>query len=205
MDNEFYVYVWWKDGQPIYVGKGKNKRAYRNKDVDVEIYKNNLTEEEAFNLEKQLIAQFGRADKEEGTLLNLTDGGGISFSTLYWQGDELKHRHQTGVDKRSQSLKWLDGATDRARHATATRKADWQDSVYLVRTPKNEILEFKTQELKQYCISNGLDFDQMKHIARGNITKRLQSRHYGYLVEVLYNKVTGRTKDKQDIIKGWQR
>lgn len=99
MDNKFYVYVWYKEGIPVYVGKGTRKRAYRNDEVDVEIYQNNLTEQEAFALEKHLISVFGRADKNEGSLMNLTDGGGIAFNTLYWQGEELQRRHKAGIKK----------------------------------------------------------------------------------------------------------
>lgn len=205
MDEKFYVYVWYKDGTPIYVGKGTGKRAYRDSSVDVEIYKNNLTENEAFELEKHLIKRFGRKDRKEGSLLNLTDGGGIAFSTLYWEGDALQQKHRDAIIKRDNRPGWRGDAADRARRAAATRSPDWQDSVYLIKTPQGEIIEMKTQELKTYCNQNCLDFEQMKHIARGNVTKRKQSRHYGYLVEVVYNKVTGNTKDKTEIIKGWQK
>ena len=93
MDNIFYVYVWYKNNIPVYVGKGKGRRAYRNKDVDVEIVRYNLTEQQAFDLEKALISEYGRADLNEGSLWNLTNGGGINFSTLYWDGSILKAKH----------------------------------------------------------------------------------------------------------------
>ena len=73
----------------FYIGIGKTeKRAYsrhsRNKHwkntvnkygYDVEILYNNLTWEEACNLEISLIKQYGRRDLGLGTLVNLTDGG----------------------------------------------------------------------------------------------------------------------------------
>lgn len=74
--NEFYVYKWfYKDsGVIFYIGKGKNNR-YKNKsthrneyfkniikkekdNVDVDFIANNLTEEEAFALERQLITEY---------------------------------------------------------------------------------------------------------------------------------------------------
>ena len=74
--NEFYVYAWYfkNTNEVFYVGKGKNKRAtdihnHRNayfkniinkhKDnVDVTYLFVDLTEDEAFDLEKQMIKQF---------------------------------------------------------------------------------------------------------------------------------------------------
>jgi hypothetical protein len=71
--NNYYVYLHkTKDGIPFYVGKGKGKRAYstnRNADwlrfvdsigeYDVEIPYNNLSEDKALEIEKNLIAKIG--------------------------------------------------------------------------------------------------------------------------------------------------
>ena len=82
---DFYVYVHTRatDGSIFYVGKGESKRAWskvsRNRhwkyivakhDYNVTILLNNLTEEQAFILEKQTIATLGREN-----LCNMTDGG----------------------------------------------------------------------------------------------------------------------------------
>ena len=87
---DFYVYLHRKKttGEVFYVGKGKGKRAWdfvRRSDfwkhvenkhgVDVEIYQNNLQEWYAFELEKNLIALYGRVTDGKGSLVNLTDGG----------------------------------------------------------------------------------------------------------------------------------
>lgn len=86
----FYVYIHRRatDGVPFYVGKGKGLRAW---DVDrrtawwkrvmakyghtVEIAQDGLQEWAAFELERDLIALYGRRDLGLGQLLNLTDGG----------------------------------------------------------------------------------------------------------------------------------
>lgn len=87
--------------EPFYVGKGKNKRAYRhvaeaiqnkgnnrlkinkiNKIIKLTnnfpliiIYADNITNIEACKLETELIKSIGRRDLHEGSLVNLTNGG----------------------------------------------------------------------------------------------------------------------------------
>lgn len=79
--------------EPFYVGKGKNNRhevhliqshneqvrknIEINGDPEILIYKNNLSEEEAYNLEYKLIHSIGRKDIGKGPLYNITSG--LSF------------------------------------------------------------------------------------------------------------------------------
>lgn len=93
---EFYTYLYSdpKDSTPVYVGKGKNKRAFShlkhstNRRLRHLIAKRQSegytvvpaitpcsTEVEALALEIELIARYGRSDLGKGTLFNLTDGG----------------------------------------------------------------------------------------------------------------------------------
>jgi len=89
----FYLYVVFRsNGTPCYVGKGKGDRwkAHlkwsHNKQLRVifdedqklnpiAIIRDNLTETEAMEYEKVFIKILGRKDKNEGPLVNLTDGG----------------------------------------------------------------------------------------------------------------------------------
>jgi hypothetical protein len=80
------------DGVIFYVGKGSIKRSrdknYRNEHWHntvnkhgyvIEIISKNLSESEAFELEKKLISFYGRKDKGLGPLVNWSDGGeGVS-------------------------------------------------------------------------------------------------------------------------------
>ena len=96
----FYVYGYYEPGcsDPFYIGKGSGRRwmdhllsknlkldsfFYRKlrKMVESGVYpwikkiKENLTEDEAFELEISLILKYGRRDLDTGCLCNLTDGG----------------------------------------------------------------------------------------------------------------------------------
>jgi hypothetical protein len=105
--NNFYIYIYLdqrKSGrycyndvcflfEPIYVGKGKNKRIkningrnpfFKNKinkiknlELEPIVFKlfENLSEKVSFELEEKLIKEIGRIDLGTGPLLNMTDGG----------------------------------------------------------------------------------------------------------------------------------
>ena len=83
--NQYYIYSYLReDHSPYYIGKGSGKRAYTKgpKEVKpprdksrVRILKEDLTEDEAFLLEKLYILMFGRVDLGTGILRNRSDGG----------------------------------------------------------------------------------------------------------------------------------
>jgi hypothetical protein len=75
----FYTYLWLReDGTPYYVGKAtRQRRAYRVScpPQDRIVIQEWLTETDALEAEKSLIAHYGRKDLGTGILRNLTDGG----------------------------------------------------------------------------------------------------------------------------------
>jgi len=97
--NRFYTYAYLReDRTPYYIGKGQGRRIYQtvgkpcNKPPKDRIIflKQNLSEEEALNHEKYMIAVFGRKDLGTGILHNRTDGGdGVSGLV---HSDEIKSK-----------------------------------------------------------------------------------------------------------------
>lgn len=98
--NMAYVYIYYDPRknpiEPIYIGKGtKENRMYHHlidcKNIIlkrkinkikkeklkpiIKKYKDNITNEDAINLEKKIISKYGRLDLKTGSLCNLTDGG----------------------------------------------------------------------------------------------------------------------------------
>lgn len=116
----FYTYIYYdpsRNNEPIYVGKGKKKRAWVHLSSSkkhpfiqrlqkillnggkpvIGVYAG-LDEEFALLLEEELISKFGRKDLGKGTLLNLTNGGeGTSGSTA------LLGKKKSEVAKRNMS------------------------------------------------------------------------------------------------------
>ena len=86
MNNTYYVYAYLRqDGTPYYIGKGIGQRAWKHVKQDIThppkdtnrivLLKEQLNEIDAFDLEKQLISQYGRIDTCTGILRNRTNGG----------------------------------------------------------------------------------------------------------------------------------
>ena len=84
--NTYYVYAYLRENNtPYYIGKGTGNRAWKHVKRDVThpptdpsrivILESNLSESSAFNIEKELIARYGRIDLGTGILRNRTNGG----------------------------------------------------------------------------------------------------------------------------------
>jgi hypothetical protein len=77
-----YVYAYLReDRTPYYIGKGTANRCKEKHNVGIppddriEFIKTELSDQEAIQLEIELIAKYGRKDLGTGILRNMTDGG----------------------------------------------------------------------------------------------------------------------------------
>ena len=134
--NRFYVYAFLReDGSPYYIGKGTGKRIYQNtnrrgtkRPVNgghaVKI-KDNMTEEDAFSLEKVLIEFYGR-ESDGGILHNFSKGGRGGNNN----GPKLTEEHKTNIGRSCRyriKVKGIefDSITDATLHFGVRRSTIW--------------------------------------------------------------------------------
>lgn len=130
MSSDYYVYAYERKiaskhgpaGSFYYIGKGMGNRA-RDNHRHIPVPKDpkrivkiaeNLTEEDAFSLEKSQIKEYGRIDNGTGCLRNLTDGGegpsGYKFTEeqcaknsaarkKYWENPESRAKQSATLKK----------------------------------------------------------------------------------------------------------
>ena len=141
--NKYYVYEYLReDGTPYYIGKGSGFRAYAkrpykpNDKSRINIIKDCLSEDEAFNLEIELISKYGRKDLGTGILKNKTVGGeGYALS------DETKQKLSNSAKGRSPWNKGLTATTDKrvSKNAKSRAKVRYsEETKQAFRKPKSE-------------------------------------------------------------------
>lgn len=167
-DTVLYKHIRKSDGIIFYIGIGSINRAYnkiyRNEfwkrtvnkhDYDVEIIADNLTWEEACKLEIMFISFYGRRDKSNGQLVNMTDGG-----------DGVKGRIVGKKTRKSISEKQRKSYCDYIKQL----KRCWGDSLMINLNSFNK--EYKNQKsiITVECIHHGI----FKRRAFDIISKRKQ-------------------------------
>ena len=109
-ENNAYVYGHYKadTGELFYIGKGTGKRAWSTKDrnnrwmytvdkhgIEVKILYKNLSEEDAFQKEMELIKEIGLEN-----LTNITEGGDgftSEFAKNLWNNEETRNKMLKGI------------------------------------------------------------------------------------------------------------
>ena len=131
--NQYYIYSYLReDLSPYYIGKGSGRRAYTKgpKEVKpprdksrVRILKADLTEEEAFLLEKLYILMFGRVDLGTGILRNRSDGGDGSSGRIASPEERKKRSEMMKGVKRPQWIYDKIAASNTGKKASAETRA----------------------------------------------------------------------------------
>ena len=158
--NIYYVYQYLReDMTPYYIGKGKDNRINEAHNVALPIKERrvmiaeNLSEQEAFDLEIELIAKYGRKDLGTGILRNQTDGGDGASGNIHSEESKQKMRDyalkreykkkeegweypesarkaisemQKGVPKPKE---WVDNVAAALNNRTEEEKAEWKAKI----------------------------------------------------------------------------
>lgn len=100
--NIYYVYFYLRsDFAPYYVGKGKGRRAWKKGKNEVNppkdktriiLVEENLTDIQAFILERYYIRWFGRKDIGTGILRNKTDGGDGASGLVITEKERIRRK-----------------------------------------------------------------------------------------------------------------
>ena len=142
----YYVYAHLRHGDllPYYIGKGKGKRAWERmgRRLPVPIDKNrvkiladNLTEDEALELEKELIASYGREINGSGILFNISKGGEKGFSDAEYYYKNVRERHLYGIEKAKIAGRY------KGRQPTARSQSDKVFEMYIQKFSVKEIMD----------------------------------------------------------------
>lgn len=176
---DFYVYMFLRKedsehgpaGSPYYVGKGRgdriNCKQRRVKALPEQRHKiaEDLTEDEAFSLEMELIQQYGRVDLDTGILRNLSDGG---------EGNSNRTMPQSWHDSHSERML---GNTIAVGHKQTEdhviKRASATARTWTVVTPDGE--EITVHNMAEFCRDHGLSKQAMTNVARGRA-----KTHKGY-------------------------
>jgi hypothetical protein len=204
-NRSYYVYAYLrsKDSErgprlsPYYIGKGSKRRAYETKrsiarptDSSYIVFlEEGLTEKEAFALEKYAVALYGRIDKGEGILWNMTDGGDGCSRVIMSQETRDKIANSLTGRKRPRSvIEKIIQARAGFRHSEETKRKMSKTRAGRKRQPHTpesklkisqgkakyeyEIIDpdgntYTTKSLNQFCKNHGLLQSHMSATARG--------------------------------------
>lgn len=201
----YYVYSYLReDHSPYYIGKGSGKRAYTKgpKEVKppkdksrVKIIKDNLTEEDAFLLEKLYILMFGRIDLNNGILRNKSDGGDGASGAVRSKETREKLRQANLGKKRPQWVYDKIAASNRGKKLSEETKA----KMSAVRKGRTCTEEHKRRVSESKSSPHKITFDNGKSIIIKNIMDFAKDGKYHS--SGIYNVKLGYRKKYKDIIK----
>ena len=203
--NQYYIYSYLReDLSPYYIGKGSGRRAYTKgpKEVKpprdksrVKIIKTDLTEEEAFLLEKLYILMFGRVDLGTGILRNKSDGGDGSSGYIV-SPEERKRRSERmkGVTR----PRWICdkiAASNTGKKASAETRA----KISAIHKGKKCTEEHKRKVSEAKASPHRITFADGREMVVENAVTFCKENKYNFVC--FYNVRNGKSKYHKDIVK----
>lgn len=170
---DHYIYVWYIEdtGDIFYVGKGRNDR-YKNKShrsdefkrilnsnrCNVKILFNELNNEEACALEKEIIQKCKKAGHK---LTNKTDGGESGNYFKKWSEEDKRYlREQTGKKNPNYGHYWTEDMKREASERTIGRYklSDNPNAKRIMCVESGEVFDCITEAMKKYNVKYGASF-----------------------------------------------
>jgi hypothetical protein len=202
--NIYYIYSYLReDHSPYYIGKGSGKRAYTKgpKEVKpprdksrVKIIKADLTEEEAFLLEKLYILMFGRVDLGTGILRNKTDGGDGSSGVIVSPEERRKRSERMKGVTRPRWIYDKIAASNTGKKLSEETKA----KISAIHKGKKCTEEHKRNVSKSKASPHKITFVDGREIIVENIMDFCKQSSYKY--SGIYNVKLGYRKFYRDIV-----
>lgn len=162
MRQDYYVYQYLReDGTPYYVGKGTRDRAFKKQGHTVPLpikdrisfVKTNLTEDEAHELEIDLIARYGRKDNGTGILRNRTDGGEGSSGRVYSEETKQKLREARALQMISDETRKKMSKAHTGRVHSEKTKAKMAKAAQGRKKSPEELAKIREARAKQVIIT----------------------------------------------------
>jgi group I intron endonuclease len=212
------------DGSTFYIGMGNEKRPYtkdgRSKfwnnivnkyGYSVEVLAKNLSLEEAEDLEKLLIKEYGRKDLGLGNLTNLTDGGEGTINVSEEVKKKISERRK-GVrnipigHKRSAEFCKKVSDSKKGKVSTFKGKTHTEEAKALIRQKRALQVINKESRLKQAKAISGANNPAAKKILdlQNNVvynTMKEASQSIGIKYTTLSAMLNGYSRNKTNLIK----
>ena len=185
--NEYYIYKWYiiSTGEIFYVGKGKGKRCYdvihsRNElfkniinkhvnDTKVDFLYENLTEEEAFKLERQIIKEYW----DNGLCRANFHEGGCGGNTGKYNDKERSKKLSMAAKKRVGKLNPMYGKT----HSEEVRKilSEKNKGKRLSEEHKEKLIKANSKRKKTV--------EEIERIRNLNLGKKMPKERYDKMMD----------------------
>jgi group I intron endonuclease len=198
----------------FYIGVGKNeKRAYeinfrrnsywrniiKNTKYKVEITHKDICYEEALSIEKYLISFYGRANKNKGTLCNLTDGGEGTLGILVSEETRNKFRGENNymfgkTHSKEVRERMVNIITEKMKNPEVRKRiSDKKKGTITSENVKIKLIKSSPKRKEIYQISNNeiIKYDSIRQaakilkISRKNMRLRPDNYNYLYKYETL--------------------